>query len=300
MLTWLLVIILAYFFFSMGSLGDKIILSGSPKPASYTFFVGILSAFVVLIIPFTGVKFLSGALLVFGALAAISYVIGLYAMFCAVEKFDVSKVMTTIGATQPIFIFILSWIFWGAEIMSKINILAFILLLAGSVLISFQKSQKATGKYFQITIFASLMFSLNFIFQKNVFLGASFWQGIVCTGMFTFLFSLFFLFRNKFREEIFEKKGILSKKNGTIFICSQTSGSLASMLQSFAIYLSPVAFLPVLNSLRGLQYVFLFLIVLFFSVFFPRILKEEISRKVIFQKIISITLIAIGLALLVL
>jgi hypothetical protein len=74
---------------------------------------------------------------------------------------------------------------------------------------------------------------------------------------------------------------------------------LANFLQSFAISLSPVAFLAIVNSLRGIQYIFIFLITLFFSVFFPRILKEEISKSIIIQKSISIGFIVVGLALLV-
>jgi hypothetical protein len=110
---------------------------------------------------------------------------------------------------------------------------------------------------------------------------------------------LVFLLSRNSRKEIFEKKGILDKKTMSLFICSQASGGLANILQSFAIFLAPVAFLPIVNSLRGVQYIFLFLMTLFLSIFFPKILKEEISKKIIFQKIVSIILIVAGLALLV-
>ena len=52
---WLLVSVIAYLFFSLSYLGDKLILSGPPKPNSYTFYVGVISLFVVVLIPF--VKF---------------------------------------------------------------------------------------------------------------------------------------------------------------------------------------------------------------------------------------------------
>ena len=45
-------VILAYFFFSLSYLGDKLILSGPPKPNAYTFYVAAISIFVVVFIPF--------------------------------------------------------------------------------------------------------------------------------------------------------------------------------------------------------------------------------------------------------
>ncbi|OGZ78731.1 MAG: hypothetical protein A2528_00240 [Candidatus Staskawiczbacteria bacterium RIFOXYD2_FULL_37_9] len=299
MLTWLFVIILAYLFFSLAYLGDKLVLSGPPKPASYTFFVGIFSVVMALLLPFVGFALPSSALLPWIIITAIVYVTGLYSMFCALEKFDVSKVMTTIGATQPIFIFVLGWLFFGSGTMGKTNIFAFVLLLLGSVISSFEKSRKATGEYLKITIFSSLMFSLDYILQKNIYTNADFWHGFIWIRLFVFLIALFFLFSKKARKDIFAKRGVLDKKNRIVFFFSQTSGGIANVLQSFAIFLAPVAFLPILNSLRGIQYIFLFLIVLFFSVFLPKILKEEISGKIILQKIVSIILIAAGLAFLV-
>jgi len=297
---WLLVIILAYFFFSLSYLGDKLILSGPPKPSSYTFYVGALSLFTVIFIPFIKFGFPDGKVIFWILGEAAVYTLGLYTMFSAIEKFDVSRVMTTIGATQPVFIFILAWIIFGPQVIEKTNILAFALLLLGSIIISFGKNFKQAGSYWKLTIIASLMFSLDYVFSKIVFLNAGFLQGFIWVRIFVFLFALGFLIGKNNRKEIFRKQNILDKKTGIIFICSQASGGIANIIQGFAIFLAPVAFLPILNSLRGIQYVFLFLITLFLSSFFPKILKEEISKKILAQKIVSIILIALGLAILVL
>jgi drug/metabolite transporter (DMT)-like permease len=299
MISWLLIIILAYFFFSLANLGDKLVLAGQPRPRPYTFFVGLLSGLVFFVIPFVNPGYPDSIALFWIGFSAITYLAGLYTMYSALEKFDVSRVMTTIGATQPVFVLILGWFFFGATVMSKTSILAFILLLAGSVIISFEKTQKATGKYLMITLFSSLIFSFNYIFQKIVFLKTGFWQGFIWIGILTFLFALFFLIGRRNREEIFAKRGVLSRKTWPIFIFSQTSGGVANILQAVAIFLAPVAFLPIVNSLRGIQYVFLFLLVMFLSIFFPKILKEKISKKIIIQKTTSIILIVAGLALLV-
>ncbi|MCX6718027.1 MAG: hypothetical protein NTY81_00285 [Candidatus Staskawiczbacteria bacterium] len=299
MIYWLIATILAYLFFSFASLGDKLVLAGKPKPNSYTFYVGIFGIFVILFIPFINFGFPDNAGLTFVILDAIVRILGMYTMYKALEKFDVSKVVATIGATQPIFIFILTFIFFKPQAMPLIDIFAFLILLAGSVVISAGKNIKITADYLKITIFSSLMFSFDYIFAKLVFQSAGFLQGVVWTGIFIFLFVFVFLLRKKSRKEIFAKRMILSRKTEKSFVFAQVSGGIANFLQSFAIYLAPVAFLATINSLRGIQYIFLFIIALLISYFYPKVLKEELSRKIILQKIVSIILIAVGLAILV-
>jgi len=300
MISWLLVIILAYFLFSLVSLGDKLILDGKPNAVVYTFYVGFFTIFLFLIIPFINFGFPSSGTFLWIILEAVVYLLGLYLMYTAVEKFDVSKVITTIGATQPIFVFALTWIFWGSQMMKTTNIIAFIFLVLGSIIISVGKNIKLTREYLKITTLSSLMFSLDYVFSKFVFLDQPFLQGFLWTRIFIFLFSLLLLLSAKNRKQIFQKKVISNKKTNLFFAFTQMTGGGANILQYFAIFLAPVAFLPIINSLRGIQYVFLFIMTLFMSFFLPKILKEETSKKAVIQKIISIILIAIGLALLVL
>lgn len=298
MMYWLIVIIIAYLFFGFSSLCDKLVLAGKPKPKAYTFYVGVFGLLAILLIPFIKFGFPNSTALFWIVLDAIVHIVGLYAMYVAIEQFDVSRVIATIGATQPIFIFILAWFFWGGQTMSATGILAFILLFIGSVIISIEKTPKVTAKYLTITVFSSLMFSLDYVFLKFIFLNQPFLQGLIWLQIFIFLFVLLFLISRKSRKEIFAKRMVLNKKTEKVFLFAQIFGGTGNFLQNLAISLAPVAFLATVNSLRGIQYVFLFLITLFFSIFLPKILKEKISAKIIFQKIISIIFIAAGLAIL--
>ena len=297
---WLTAIIFSYLFFALASLGDKIVLSGPSKPKTYTFIVGLLSLISILIIPFVEFGYPSLISLAFIILEAIVYIAGLYAMFYALEHFDVSKVMPTIGATQPIFIALLSFFFWGYYKMEGNEILAFLILLIGSVLISIDKSPKITRKSLEISLITALLFSLDFIFSKFVFAEMSFWQGFIWMRIFSFIFVLVFLFDKKFIKELKEGNGKLNKKTGIVFFTAQTFGGLANILQSWAIFLVPVSYLAIMNSMKGIQYAFLFVLVVLTSSFLPKVLKEDMSKKIMMQKIISILIIGLGLAVLVL
>ncbi len=301
MISWILIIVLTYLFFALSGIGDKVVLAGVPKAVSYTFYVGILNILAVFAIPF--VNFRIPDLYIFSLiiLDAVVFILALYVGFLAVEKFEVSKVVPTIGAVQPIFIFLISWIILGFQKLSFYNFIAFILLFLGSILISFDKKPELKKTYLKLTMFAGFLYSADYVLLKVIYNNVDFASGFILRSIFLFFIALLFLIKKQNRKEIFEKKGSIAKDKKTqkIFLVTQTFGGLAGVLQNFAIYLVPIAFLPIISALRGLQYVFLFLITLFFSVFFPKILKEKISKKIIWQKFASILLIILGLGFLI-
>lgn len=296
---WLIVAILAYFFFALTFFGDKIVLAGPPKPKLYIFYIGLLNLLLLLLIPFIEFHLPNAKTLPWIVLEAIVYVMGMYTLFVAIEKFEVSRVTTVIGAIQPLLILLLTWFFFGGEIISNKNILAFLLLFAGTIIISVQNKFKVKKESIILILFSALMFSLDYIFSKMIFLNMQFLDGLIWMRIFSFLFVLFFLFSKDLRTDLTTKRNNLNGKTGTIFLFTQSSGAVATILQNLAIYLAPVSYLAVINSLRGIQYLFIFIITLTVSYFFPRIIKEDISKKAIYQKFFAILLIFIGLAILV-
>lgn len=300
MISWLVVIIAAYLFFSLSSLGNKLILAGPPRPNSFIFYVGISNILVIFLLPFIKFALPNPSIALYMALEAVAFMLGLYAMYWAIEKYDVTKVVTTIGALQPIFIFILGWLIWEQGPTSKFKIAAFILLILGNVIMSIGKSAKATKGYLKLTIIASFFFALDYVLSKIIFLAEPFLFALFWMRLFAFVLALFLLIPKKNRQDIFKKQNILNTKTGIIFSLTGASGGAAGFLQSYAISLAPVAFLPIVNSLNGLQYVFLFFLTLFVTFFWPKALNEKETKKIILQKIISIIFIVSGLAILVL
>ncbi|MBX4201065.1 hypothetical protein KW786_02965 [Candidatus Parcubacteria bacterium] len=299
MISWLFIIIAAYFFFSLAFFADKLVLSGPPNPKLYTFYVSFLGVTALLVIPFLKFTLPGPLTLLYIGLEVVIYVAGLYVMFLALSKFEVSRVMTAIGALQPILILVFTLIFWSQNALSGSNLIAFFLLVAGGILISMGEKFKITKQYALLILLASLLFSLDYIFSKLIFLNVPFLQAMVWMRVGAALVSLFLLFDRKLRKDIFTKKPSMGKKTGLIFLFGQSAGGTAGFLQSLAISMVPISYLAITSSLRGIQYIFLFIITLFFSWFFPKFFKENISGKVILQKAVSIVLIVIGLALLV-
>ena len=291
---WLLIAIVAYFFLALSSLGDKVYLKGKEKPKLYVFYVGLLSGLVVLLIPFIkdfGLPSLD--ILIWPILEGIVYILALYSMYYALDKYEVSVVVPAMGGLQPVFIFFLSIGFFQITEISFKSVAALIILIIGTFLISSNgKKIKANSKEFLFSLLPALLFALDAILTKQVFMGESFFEGLVYMRITSFLVVLFFLFDKQLRKSLFRKR-----KRG-VFLGAQAAGGVGILLQSYAISLVPVLSLATLNALKGVQYAFLLIITLFISSFHSKILHEKFDKKTLRIKIISVAIIALGIALL--
>ncbi|MCK9393638.1 MAG: hypothetical protein WCX30_01445 [Candidatus Paceibacterota bacterium] len=295
---WLIVIIISYLFFALSSLGDKIVLAKSPKPENYIFYVGLFSGIAIFLLPFgVTIPSINAAFLI--AINGLVYIFSLYALFSALERFDVSKVVPTIGATQPIFVLLLTYLFVGPQDLGVVDLIAYGLLFIGSIIISVEKNEKVTGDFVSLSFLASFLFSLNFILSKFVFveLDNNFISGMFWMSIAACVIVLVGLVFKGFRREVFEGEKV-EAQTGILFVVTQVAGGIANLTQNYAVNIVPFSMLAIMNSIKGVQYVFLFLITLILSSYFPKILKENFSKKVILQKIFSILLIVAGLAIL--
>ncbi len=298
---WLIITILAYLILAIVFLIDKYLLTGPmPDPKVYTFYIGFLGILILFLVPWVGFS-MPGLFQIF--LSLISGAIFIYAIFWwnkALRLFEASRVVPAVGGMVPLFTFLLIYIFSkGEEVLNFSEFVAFLLLLLGSVLITFKKEKFFTMKTLQISVLAAFLFSLSLVLTKYVYLAQPFWSGYILIKMGGFLMALgFLLFSKEVKEEILGKKISMSAKITGVFLFNQAMGAGANLLQNWAVALAPLVYIPIINALAGIQYAFLLIFTIFLSLRFPQILKEEISRKIIFHKIIAILIIGGGLILL--
>lgn len=304
-MTWLSVTILAYFILAIVFLVDKYLLVGPiPNPKIYAFYIGVLGIAVLLLIPFidfylptlfeTLLAFVSGA----------SFILGISWFFKALRLFESSRVVPAVGGILPIFTFLLIFLFSGGkETFNFWEIFSFLLLICGSILITYERSKKFSLKSFNISIVAAFFFALSFVFSKYIYMQHPFLTGLVWIRIGGVLTALTFLLSRELRSEIFKKELGLQKKTAAIFLSSQAAGGGANILQNWAVALAPLSYVAFINALQGIQYVFLLFFTIFLSLTQPSWakragLKEEISKETLIPKTIAILLIGGGLALL--
>jgi len=297
---WLIVTILAYFFLAVAAFGDKFLLTGGgiSNPKVYTFYVGILSLFVIIFIPF-GFFLPNFRQIVLSFFVGTIFILGLYLYYSAVKEFEVSRIVPAVGGIIPILTFFFMYVFsWGEAVFSIKETISFSLLVFGSILIVIEKSKNIFGKPFLFSLAAAFYFSLYFVLAKLIYDSLTFINGFIWIRLGSFFVALMFLFFKEVREKIFIKNEILKLKTTGLFIGNQIIGGSGTILQNWAVSLAPVVYIAFINALQGIQYVFLLIFTIFFSLKFPQILKEGFSKEIIFQKIIAILLIGGGLILL--
>lgn len=297
---WLLLAILAYFFLAIVALFDRYFLVGSiPSPRVYTFNVAFLWVLVgVFLIPF-GINLPALGIILLGLASGLIRSFAILFLTESILRSEVSRVVPAISGFLPIFSFILFFLFFPkTEIVNLSQILASVLLIAGSVLISFKKFNREfiNFKTLKHPIFSALFFALAFFLTKITFLKTDFLTGFFLTLIGGVIFIAFMLIYPLFRKEILTQK--ITQKISGFFILGQIIGGLGVFAQYYAIFLAKPGQVPVVNALEGTRHFFLLLFVFLLFRWKPMLLKEEMKGAVLFQKVLAVLFIVGGLAVL--
>ncbi|MFA5048008.1 MAG: GRP family sugar transporter [Patescibacteria group bacterium] len=299
-MSWLIVIVIAYFLNASSTVIDKFLLSKKiPNPAVYAFFISALSLLGVVLIPF-GFKAVSGTQVVISLVTGVVFAFSYLFMFKALNENEASRITPFMGGLQPIFVFFLAWFFLD-EKLSAWAILAFGLLIFGTLVLSWQKETsakkiKSSHKSYILAIIATFLFAVAYTLNKYVFVEQGFITGFVWIRIGTFLGAMLFLISPRNLKDIIKEIKTPKKQSSLLFVIGQSAGALSFILVSYAIAISKSV--AVVNASRGLEYVFLLLIVITLAKRYPKLLSEKLTPKILIQKISATVLIVAGLVIL--
>ncbi len=278
---WIILATTAYFLNAAVFVTDKYLLAlPIPKPFTYAVWVAMLSAPVVLLIPFFDI--LLPDVVYFGmsfASGAASFA-GLILLYTAVKKSDVSVASTKAGVTTSVFTYVFSFLILG-DALPPHNIIAIGLLILGMVFLG----SIGKGIVFH-AIGAGILLALSFVLLKWTFTVGDFWTriGFVGSAVLSLVVS-----RNARREvKSLAKKTTVSSK--TVFIINKIVASLAFVLLYYAIRLGNVV---IVNALLGLQFLFVFLLAVTLRNKLHGI-EENMDRRTLAIKSVGIALVLSG------
>jgi drug/metabolite transporter (DMT)-like permease len=319
---WLIVSVGSYFINAGVYIADKFLLSKKIHSSiTYAFYVGIWSIFNFVLLPldFWVPNLRELSLDIF---AGVLFLITLVFWYKALHQSEATRVVPIVGALVPIFSFLFSFIFFG-EGLSERQLLAFLVLINGGILISIKRTRfyylkevndrlrnkfgdmvgsvhaayRPTQRLIINSVVSALFFAGYYILIKYIYIQQPFIGAFVWSRLGTFLAVMFILFVPSWRRLVLEKhRGQKSLKNLSFFILVRLLAAAAFIMVNWAISLGNVA---LVNALQGVQYIFLFFMVLFISAKYPKILEEELGGGVLLQKVIGTFLIVIGLYMLV-
>ena len=293
-MNWLIIVITGHLLNSVSFLVDKFLLAKKiTSPFVYAFFIGALGALAVVLLPFgfvlPGFSELARAL---GAGA--TFVLALVFFFAALKRNEASRVVPLTGGFVPLFTFILAYLYLGERLAGN-QILAFVALVAGGILITLDKKGKGSVSGYVYAVIASFVFAVSFVITKQVFIEQNFISGFVLSRLGGLLAALAILLIPKERYNILNQPKQKGSSNTTLlFFIGQIVGGLGFVLVNYAISLASVS---LVNAMQGVQYVFLLIAIAFLGRKFPKVLSEKLSGGVLVQKLVAIILISIGIGL---
>lgn len=317
---WLFITIGAYFINAGVYVADKFLLSKKIHSSiAYAFYVGVWSVFnifLLFIAPWTP----NPRELILDLLAGFLFLVTLVFWYKALHQSEASRVVPVVGALVPLFSFILSFVFLG-ETLSNTQLLAFIILICGGVLISIKQTkvylfQKVVNRFREImgdifgevpssvqpasrllvnSVAAAVFFAGYYVLMKYIYTYQPFIGSFVWSRLGSFIGVLLMLFIPDWRKLIVaQQKGAKTPKNILFFLLVRLLAAAAFIMINYAISLGNVA---IVNALQGAQYLFLFVIILLISTRFPKVLNEQLGGGVFLQKLIGTVMVCLGLYL---
>ncbi|MDD4901426.1 MAG: EamA family transporter [Patescibacteria group bacterium] len=318
---YLLISIIAYFINAGVYVADKFLLSKKVHSSiAYAFYVGIWSIFNVVLLFFASWWMPNARELALDLLAGFLFLATLVFWYKALHQSEASRVVPIVGALVPIFSFIFSFIFLG-ETLNQRQLVAFIILICGGVLISIKRTkvylyQKVVARIREVvgdiigdvparfqptsrllinSVFSAVFFAAYYVLMKYIYLHQPFIGSFVWSRLGSFLGVLLMLLVPGWRYVIVkQQQGAKTPKNMVFFFAIRLSAAAAFIMINWAISLGNVA---IINALQGVQYLFLFVIILVISRKFPKMLNEQLGGGVFLQKLIGTVMVCLGLYL---
>lgn len=319
---WLAIAVGAYFINAGVYVADKFLLSKKIHSSIvYASYVGMWSIFNFALL-FFAPWIPTFHELSIDLLAGLLFLGTLVFWYKALHQSEATRVVPIVGALTPIFSFLLSYIFLG-DTLSERQLLAFLILIYGGVLVSVKKTRfykikeinekikiifgdlfggihaqfRPTQRLIINSIISALFFAGYYVLIKYIYMNQPFIGGFVWSRLGTFLGVILIFFMPGWRKMIMNhQKKARAPKNLFFFLAIRLLAAAAFIMLNWAVSRANVS---LINSLQGTQYVFLFLLIMFLSSKHPKILEEEMGGGVLLQKIIGVLLVGTGLYMLI-
>lgn len=296
--------LLAYFLNSIAVLIDKFMITKEiSDPLVYVFYFSVFSLLAILILPFTHIPPLG--VFILASLSTLLWTSGAYCMLSALKVGQASRVIPVIGTLTPTLLF-----FQALSTNSIIGqqVMAVLALISGLVFLTLPDiklgnidQSKVLKVEVPMEIIASILFASSYLILREAYLRESFltvfaWSRVILIPVGIVLVALP-LTRKIVLAHVKSKNtgsGIFSRTTW-LFLGGQAAGGSSELLLTFSISLATPA---LVNSLQGVQYVFLFFATLLLAKKFPQVFTEKFSTPNLVSKAGGIFLIGGGLYLL--
>lgn len=280
----------AQFLSAVVVLVDKYLVT-SPKaslhPVVYAFYVGILSAVVVVLIPFGIVLVPPPEVVISYFIVAFSSIFSTLFLYKSLQLSDASDVAPVMGAVSAIATFAFSFLILHED-LPRSFLLGFAFLVAGTFLISHFRFVRSSISY---TLAAGMLFGLSSVFIKLIFRDTTFLNAFFWSRIANVIGALVLIAWPANLKAILNSLKKSPAKAKVTVVGNKVIAGLASLLLLLAISRGSPS---LVNALVGIQFIFLFIFAALFAKRLSAYLYENIGPKEALHKFSAIVLVVIG------
>ena len=291
---WIILAVGAQAISALTAFIDKYVLAskaGIKSPAAFAFYTAMLSALVLVLVPFGVISIPSYEVLFFSTLSALAYITSLLFLYRTLQEMSVTDVIPLTASAGAFTTGSLATFFLAQDLPNTF-IPAFLLLATGTFLIycfCFSRILFAMALGAGVLVGVSSFLSKIVFEASDTFFNGLFWLLImnVVVALVVLAPARFHAIKNSLQKSSNSAKGFA--------LLSRALGGVAFFMTAIAISLGSVS---IVNALGGLQLVFLLIFVPLFVHQIPDVFKFEVTPQTLALKVIGTLFIVIGLAIL--
>lgn len=291
-LNGILIALVAHVLIGISLVWDKILLQrkGTQNLISYVFWLGAISVFGLLLIPF-GFKLPSWKLAGLGFGAGILDLIASFFYYWALKAGEASEELAAMGGFAPVATALISLPLLKRPIGGEIS--GFVAMTLGGFIMFFAE-RRPLKKMLPKILIASVGFGLTAVLEKLTFNQTNFVTGFVMVTLGTFVGSLALLVPPSWRRQIREHSGGEAPKNRFWYFVNRFMAGVGSFLVVFAVSRATPA---LVLAVSGIRYVVIFVGAYAITTWKPSWFREDFHKWVLVAKATATSLVITGLVL---
>lgn len=293
LLNGILIAIVAHGLVGLSLVWDKVLLQRKEMQslASYVFWLGAISIFGLLLIPF-GFHLPPWPIAALALVAGFCDLLATWFYYAALKAGEASEELAAMGGFMPLATILLSIPLLGVH-LSDGQFIGFIVMTLGGFVMFFAEKLPLSRMLPRI-VAASLLFGLTDVLQKLAFNGAKFVSGYVFFTIGTFLGAMALLLRPSWRRQIFRTSEQAPPRSKAGYMANRFVAGVGSFLVVFAVSRTSPS---MVEAISGVRYVLIFVLAWAITRWRPRWFREDFTRRALLIKALGTALVVAGLIL---
>lgn len=288
-----LIALLAHALIGISLVWDKVLLKrkGTRNLFSYVFWLGAISIFGLLLIPF-GYKSPSAFAITIAFAAGVADMAASFFYYAALKQGEASETLAVMGGFAPVATAAIGYGLLSKQ-MSGMQLIGFVIMCAGGFVMFFAE-QLPLRKLLPLVLLAAVLFGMTNVLQKVAYDRTNFVSAYVWFTIGTFVTAMSLLVPPSWRKQILVESGGDEPRNRFWYFANRFVAGVGSFLVVYAVSRTHPA---MVSAISGVRYAVIFVGALLLTKLRPNWLRENFRGRQLITKLAATALVVAGVAI---